>query len=67
MEFGLHLLSMDVAVRTILGLEEGEDCVVIGTLYKQMQLKPSVLDEYAKEAWHHKILLLGTLGVYFFQ
>ncbi|KAH7299968.1 hypothetical protein KP509_24G038500 [Ceratopteris richardii] len=36
-------------VRTILGLEEGEDCIVIGTLYKQMQLKPSILDEYAKE------------------
>lgn len=36
-------------VRTILGLEEGEECIVIGTLYKQMQLKPSILDEYAKE------------------
>jgi hypothetical protein len=23
--------------------------VVVGTLYKQMQLKPSVLDEYSKE------------------
>ena len=49
MEFGLYVISLDVAVRTILGLEGGEDCVVIGTLYKQMQLKPSVLDEYAKE------------------
>lgn len=36
-------------VRTILGLEGGEKCIVIGTLYKQMQLKPSILDEYAKE------------------
>ncbi|KAI5056668.1 hypothetical protein GOP47_0028486 [Adiantum capillus-veneris] len=36
-------------IRNILGLEEGVDCIVIGTLYKQMQLKPSILDEYAKE------------------
>eukprot|EP00249_Psilotum_nudum_P018489 c26833_g1_i1 orf=318-1646(-) len=38
-----------VPVRTILGLQEGECCVVVGTLYKHMQLKPSVLDEYSKE------------------
>jgi hypothetical protein len=33
----------------ILGLEEGQLCVVVGTLYKQMQLKPSILEEYSKE------------------
>ena len=36
-------------VCNILALEEGKACVVVGTLYKQMQLKPSVLDEYSKE------------------
>ncbi|KAG0592894.1 hypothetical protein KC19_1G288400 [Ceratodon purpureus] len=36
-------------VCNILALEEGKTCVVVGTLYKQMQLKPSVLDEYSKE------------------
>ncbi|XP_024369612.1 DNA polymerase delta small subunit [Physcomitrium patens] len=36
-------------VCNILALEEDKACVVIGTLYKQMQLKPSVLDEYSKE------------------
>ncbi|KAH9565765.1 hypothetical protein CY35_04G094700 [Sphagnum magellanicum] len=33
----------------VLGLEEGQLCVVVGTLYKQMQLKPSILEEYSKE------------------
>lgn len=37
------------SVCNILALEEGKQCIVIGTLYKQMQLKPSVLDEYSKE------------------
>ncbi|CAM6128086.1 unnamed protein product [Calypogeia fissa] len=36
-------------VYNILALEEGRGCVVIGTLYKEMRLKPSVLDEYSKE------------------
>ncbi|KAL2632818.1 hypothetical protein R1flu_004297 [Riccia fluitans] len=36
-------------VTNILGLEEGKVCVVIGTLYKQMKLKPNILDEYSKE------------------
>ncbi|KAK4777529.1 hypothetical protein SAY87_017716 [Trapa incisa] len=36
-------------VCNILGLEEGSECVVVGTLYKHMELKPSVLDEYSKE------------------
>lgn len=36
-------------VRSILELQEVEECVVIGTLYKQMQLKPSILEEYSKE------------------
>ncbi|XP_031494829.1 DNA polymerase delta small subunit [Nymphaea colorata] len=38
-----------LSVQNILGLEEGKDCIIIGTLYKQMKLKPSVLDEYSKE------------------
>ncbi|ONL93235.1 DNA polymerase delta small subunit [Zea mays] len=36
-------------VTTVLGLEEGKDCIIVGTLYKHMKLKPSILDEYAKE------------------
>lgn len=38
-----------IAVCTVLGLEEGKECIIVGTLYKHMKLKPSVLDEYSKE------------------
>lgn len=34
---------------SILKLEAGQECVLIGTLYKHMQLKPSALAEYAQE------------------
>ncbi|XP_031128229.1 DNA polymerase delta small subunit [Ipomoea triloba] len=35
-------------VCTVLGLKEGKECIIVGTLYKHMKLKPSVLDEYSK-------------------
>lgn len=33
----------------MLGLEEGKECVIVGTLFKNMKLKPCILDEYSKE------------------
>ncbi|KAG2405709.1 DNA polymerase delta small subunit [Vigna angularis] len=36
-------------VCTVLELEEGKECVIVGTLYKHMKLKPRVLDEYSKQ------------------
>ncbi|KAK4343726.1 hypothetical protein RND71_036820 [Anisodus tanguticus] len=36
-------------VCTVLGLEQGKECIIVGTLYKHMKLKPSILDEYSKE------------------
>ncbi|XP_060208323.1 DNA polymerase delta small subunit [Lycium barbarum] len=36
-------------VCTVLRLEEGKECIIVGTLYKHMKLKPSILDEYSKE------------------
>ncbi|PKA48130.1 DNA polymerase delta small subunit [Apostasia shenzhenica] len=36
-------------VTTILGLEEAKECTIVGTIYKHMKLKPSILDEYSKE------------------
>lgn len=39
----------NLPVTTVLGLEEGKDCVLVGTLFKHMKLKPSILDEYSKE------------------
>jgi len=32
-----------------LDLETGVECVLLGTLYKDMCLKPSILDEYSKQ------------------
>lgn len=44
-----HFFFPYIAVTTVLGLEKGKDCIIVGTLYKHMKLKPSILDEYAKE------------------
>jgi DNA polymerase delta subunit 2 len=44
-----EVISFYLAVTTVLGLEEGKDCVLVGTLFKHMKLKPSILDEYSKE------------------
>ena len=48
------------AVMIVLGLEEGKECIIIGTMYKHMKLKSSILDEYSKEVLlssnHHHCL-----------
>jgi hypothetical protein len=36
-------------VSMIKDLPSGLECVVIGTLFKDMKLKPNILDEYDKE------------------
>ncbi|XP_027068354.1 DNA polymerase delta small subunit isoform X1 [Coffea arabica] len=38
-----------IHVCTVIGLEEGKECIIVGTLYKHMKLKPSILEEYSKE------------------
>ncbi|GKV34561.1 hypothetical protein SLEP1_g42924 [Rubroshorea leprosula] len=38
-----------LTVCTVLGLEQGKECIIVGTLYKHMKLKPCILDEYSKE------------------
>eukprot|EP01103_Thecamoeba_quadrilineata_P013508 TRINITY_DN3772_c0_g1_i1.p1 TRINITY_DN3772_c0_g1~~TRINITY_DN3772_c0_g1_i1.p1 ORF type:complete len:490 (+),score=116.51 TRINITY_DN3772_c0_g1_i1:43-1470(+) len=38
-----------VTLEQIQGLTEQKSCIVIGTLYKEMPLKPTVLSEYAKD------------------
>ncbi|KAF5750661.1 DNA polymerase delta small subunit isoform X2 [Tripterygium wilfordii] len=45
----VHDWKPHLPVCTILGLEEGKECIVVGTLYKHMKLKPRILDEYSKE------------------
>lgn len=42
-------LKPHVPVCTVLGLEGGKECIIVGTLYKHMKLKPTILDEYSKE------------------
>jgi len=41
-----------VPVRKILAVGDGtgEECVVVGTAYKDMKLRPSILDEYSRDA-----------------
>lgn len=41
--------SYVLAAAKILDLEEEVECVLIGTVYKEMRLKPSILDEYTKD------------------
>ncbi|KAI9186036.1 hypothetical protein LWI28_013212 [Acer negundo] len=41
-------LKPHLPVCKILGLEKGKACSIVGTLYKHMKLKPSILDEYSK-------------------
>lgn len=36
------------AVANILTLPENDEVMVVGTVYKDMKLKPSILDEYVK-------------------
>ncbi len=54
---------MCFSVCKVLGLEEGQLCVVVGTLYKQMQLKPSILEEYSKEVGFFINSFLGFFAV----
>jgi DNA polymerase delta subunit OB-fold domain len=42
-------LALGAAVAKILNLPEGQEVAVVGTLYKEMKLKPSILDAYVKE------------------
>lgn len=48
------LSCTEFAVRGVLDLPEGQEVVVIGTLYKDMKLKPSILAEYSKVCKAHK-------------
>lgn len=43
-----------VAVANILTLPENDEVMVVGTVYKDMKLKPSILDEYVKVCGRHK-------------
>jgi hypothetical protein len=38
-------------VDKLVDLHLGEQCLLVGTIYKKMKLQPSVLKEYAEEVW----------------
>lgn len=40
--------ATNITAATILELEPGQEVVLIGSLYKEQELKPSIMDEYAK-------------------
>ncbi len=43
-------LGNDVKIaKRVVNLNEGEEALAIGTLYKDMKLKPNILLEYTKE------------------
>ncbi|KAL8171366.1 hypothetical protein V2J09_023170 [Rumex salicifolius] len=41
---------------TVLGLEEGKQCIIVGTHYKHMKLKPCIFYKYSKEVGSYLIL-----------
>ena len=45
---GFPLHEFYSAVKGVLDLPENQEVVIIGTLYKEMKLKPSILAEYTK-------------------
>ncbi|CAM8890076.1 unnamed protein product [Rhodiola kirilowii] len=38
-----------IPICTVLELEKDKECVIVGTVYKHMKLKPCILDEYLKD------------------
>eukprot|EP00854_Cymbomonas_tetramitiformis_P026715 gene26715-32820_t len=48
--YWLIITKSDSAVTNALDVEEGVEVVLYGVVYKEMKLKPCILDEYAKES-----------------
>ena len=53
-------ISLQPAVSKILELPENQEVAVVGTIYKEMKLKPSILSEYNKVRHHNRSPLLDS-------